>query len=392
MATADRLTGDMVGTRSDLLSLVLKTTALTVLTLGIYSFWARTRIRRWLWSSFRLDGMPFEYAGRPLEKLMGFVIAAVIVAIYLGLVVMVLIFASLNLFGGPGPGTAAAFALLLPVYWFAKYRGQRYLLNHTRWRGIAFSMVPGAWGYLWRAALWSIATALTGGILLPLRTHRLWKYRVERTYYGDDHFRFDAKVGELYPHFAFVLVGLYASIVFGVLGVTMNEGALIGLLIFVPLMLFGWVHWRVASFRILASGLRFGGAMDLTVTPRTGAVIGIHLFGWILMGLLFLAVSAALAFAFGFFAVGAQANIDLEVLENLSPYLLAVGGILFYVTFFVLRGALRIAMVTFPLFRHVTQTLSISNAIEVNAVRRGEASHMADADGFANLFDFGSGV
>jgi hypothetical protein len=49
-------------------------------------------------------------------------------------------------------------------------------------------------------------------------------------------------------------------------------------------------------------------------------------------------------------------------------------------------------MVTFPLFRHVARTLSVSNAVEVNAVCRGEASHMADADGFANLFDFGSGV
>jgi uncharacterized membrane protein YjgN (DUF898 family) len=387
-----RFTGDMAGTRSDLLSLVLKTTTLTVLTLGIYSFWARTRIRRWLWSSLRVDGMPFEYAGRPLEKLMGFVIAAVIVAIYLGLVVMVLIFTSLNLFGGVGPGTAAAFALLLPVYWFAKYRGQRYLLNHTRWRGIAFSMAPGAWGYLLRATCWTIATVLTAGILLPLRAHRLWQYRVERTYYGDDHFRFDTKAGDLYPHFGFVLIGLFGSLLSGVYGFMRDESALVGLLIFVPLLLFGWVYWRVASFRILASGLRFGGAMDLTVAPRTGAVIGIHLLGWILMGLLFLAVAAMLAFAFGFFAVGAQANVDLEVLENLSPYLLAVGGILFYLTFFVLRGALRIAMVTFPLFRHVARTLSVSNAVEVNAVCRGEASHMADADGFANLFDFGSGV
>lgn len=382
----------MVGTRGALLGLVIRTTALTVATFGFYSFWARTRIRRWLWSSLHVAGMPMEYAGRPLEKLMGFVIAAVIVGVYLGLVVMLLVFASLNLMGESWPGLVAAALLLLPVFWVAKYRGHRYLLNHTRWRGIAFSMVPGAWGYTWRAALWGAGVLLTGGLLLPVRTQRLWRYRAERTFYGEDDFALVTRASALYVPFAPVLVGLYGSLGSAVamnLGVA---GMVAGLFVFPVVLVFGWVHWRVASFRLLASGLRFRGDMALRVAPTTMAVIGIHLLGWLLMALLFGAIVLALTFATGFFTAGVRAQLDLETFRNLSPYAAAAAAILFYLTFFVLRGALRIAMVTFPLFRHVAGTLTVSNGVGVNAVWRGEAAHMADADGFANLFDMGSGI
>ena len=40
--------------------LALKTGFLTVLTLGIYRFWARTRIRRYFWSAIRPGGVPLE--------------------------------------------------------------------------------------------------------------------------------------------------------------------------------------------------------------------------------------------------------------------------------------------------------------------------------------------
>ena len=392
MPAHDTLTGEMAGTRGDLLGLVMKTTALTVATVGLYSFWARTRIRRWLWSSLRVAGMPMEYAGRPVEKLMGFVIAAVIVGVYLGLVVMLLVFASLNLMGESWPGLLAAAALVLPVFWLAKYRGQRYLLNHTRWRGIAFSMAPGAWGYVLRAAGWGLGVVLTGMILLPVRTQRLWRFRAERTFYGEDGFTLETPAHALYLAFTPFLVGLYGSVACGVAVWLEQDAAGLGFLVFPPLGLFGWVYWRVVSFRLLASGLRFRGDMALRVAPRTGTVIGIHIVGWLLMGLLFGAIALALVFATGFFTAGAQAQFDIETFQNVSPYVAIASGVLFYLTFFVLRGALRIAMVTFPLFRHVAGTLTVTNGVGVNAVRRGEAAHMADADGFANLFDMGSGI
>ena len=78
----DTLETAVKGARIDLLGLVLKTGSLMVVTLGLYSFWARTRLRRWLWSSVRPGGMPLEYTGQPLEKLIGFFVAAVLLVFY----------------------------------------------------------------------------------------------------------------------------------------------------------------------------------------------------------------------------------------------------------------------------------------------------------------------
>ena len=49
------------GQRGALFGLAFKTALLTVLTLGIYRFWAKTRIRRYVWSSVSIDGDRLEY-------------------------------------------------------------------------------------------------------------------------------------------------------------------------------------------------------------------------------------------------------------------------------------------------------------------------------------------
>lgn len=388
---------EVVGTRRGLFTLVLKTTTLSVLTLGVYSFWARTRVRRWLWSAMRLGGTPFEYVGQPLEKLMGFVIAAVIVAVYLGLVVMVLIFASLQIWLSPAPGIAASFALILPVYWFAQYRGMRYLLNHTRWRGIGFSMRPGAWRYSGLAIFWTILSAATLGLLWPVRTQRLWRFRAARAYYGDDHFRLTLRARDLIVPFVPVLAVLWGGAALAFFGGAIeDQDALVGLVMLaVPMLALAWLYWRVVSFRRLASSLAFAGAAGLSVAPRTGRVLGIHMGGWVLVGLLLIVGAIALFFGFvaSFFGfVASLPALDLETLATASPATVFFAALLFYLTFFLGRGALRMVFVTFPLIRHVGETLTVQGAAEVNAVRAGEVRHMHDADGFANLFDLGAGV
>jgi hypothetical protein len=387
----DRMEAEVAGSRGALLSLVLRTTLLTVATAGIYSFWARTRLRRWLWSALRVGGTPFEYVGQPLEKLMGFVLAAVIVAVYLGVVVMLLIFASLSLFQDPGPGIAGAVLLLLPVYWFAQYRGMRYLLNHTRWRGIAFSMRPGAWRYSGLALLWTALSVLSLGLLWPVRTQRLWRFRAERTFYGDDRFRLTLPARRLVPPFLPALAGVWGIVATTYIVGGMGREGYAGLyLLFGPLTLFGWVHWRVASFRLLASALGYAGAAGLTVRPRTGPVIGIHLGGWLAVAALLGVAAIALIVSLG--TAVATTLPEIARIEEVDPGWLIAGGLLFYLVFFLGRGALKLALVTYPLIRHAGGTLTVRGAAEVNAVRRGEAAHMADADGFANLFDMGSGI
>ncbi|MEM7644094.1 MAG: DUF898 family protein [Pseudomonadota bacterium] len=402
--TLDNLDAQVVGKREALLGLAMKTTFLTVATLGLYSFWSRTRIRRWLWSSLHLGGAPLEYRGRPLEKLMGFVIAACIVAAYLGVVVMVLIFLSLSIFHDIGAGILASIVLVLPVYWFARYRGLAYLLGHTEWRGLSFSMAPGAWGYARRACLWTLATLLSAGLAMPWRTHRLWRYRVDRTFYGDTPFHFDGTPGPLLRLWIPIWTGLAACATLWSVAVASFSGALavptglaVLLTVTMPVLaIWLWVRWRVLSYAQLVSDIVWGSDVRLSVAPRLGRILWIHFGGWIIVGLLLVAALIAAAMAFGVLAFSAIDVGDLEQSvtggEVLSPYLLAGAGLLVYLTLFLLRNTFRLAFVTFPLIQHVGDTLAVTGGAEIGAATQGTRRHMADADGFANLFDLGAGI
>ena len=80
------------GTRSTLFWLAVRITVLTAMTLGIYRFWAKTRLRKYIWSSIAADGDSLEYTGTGLEKFLGFLAAIVILAVYLGLLQILLFF------------------------------------------------------------------------------------------------------------------------------------------------------------------------------------------------------------------------------------------------------------------------------------------------------------
>src|SRR6187455_1066695 len=55
---------------------------LTIVTLGIYSAWAKVRRLRYFYGNTLLDGHSFEYHGRPLAILKG---RLIVVGLYLGL-------------------------------------------------------------------------------------------------------------------------------------------------------------------------------------------------------------------------------------------------------------------------------------------------------------------
>ena len=78
--------------------------ALTILTLGIYSAWAKVRTNRYFYSHFQLDGEGFEYHAKPLEILKGRLIAV-------GLLLGYYFLGSLSLAAGALAGIAVATAL-----------------------------------------------------------------------------------------------------------------------------------------------------------------------------------------------------------------------------------------------------------------------------------------
>lgn len=70
------------GNSKDFFSIWIVNTLLTIVTLGIYSAWAKVRTNRYLYSNTELNGHRFSYLAQPLQILKGRIIAAIFVGLY----------------------------------------------------------------------------------------------------------------------------------------------------------------------------------------------------------------------------------------------------------------------------------------------------------------------
>ncbi len=73
-----------VGNAGALFGIQLVNLLLTVVTLGIYSFWGKTRVRGYLWSQTEFEGDRFAYHGTGKELLIGWLKAFAILFVLFG--------------------------------------------------------------------------------------------------------------------------------------------------------------------------------------------------------------------------------------------------------------------------------------------------------------------
>lgn len=185
------VTATYTGLKAPLFRLALVNGLLTLVTLGIYRFWAKTKVRKYVWSSVEIGGERPEYTGTGLEKFLGFLVAVVVLAVYLGLIQIVLFYFGLHFVFEPKTQAEIlmqmatfyiSFFAIVPLMLFARYRSRRYLMARTRFLGIRFGMDKPAWGYVWRALAHGALSVVTLGLLLPRQTFWLEKYKTDRTW------------------------------------------------------------------------------------------------------------------------------------------------------------------------------------------------------------------
>src|SRR3989442_14230021 len=73
---------EFTGTAAEYFRIWIVNLFFTLVTLGIYSAWAKVRKRRYFYGSTRLDGDSFDYFASPKAILNGRIIALAIIAIY----------------------------------------------------------------------------------------------------------------------------------------------------------------------------------------------------------------------------------------------------------------------------------------------------------------------
>ncbi|TWB21252.1 uncharacterized membrane protein YjgN (DUF898 family) [Nitrospirillum amazonense] len=162
---------------------------LTIVTLGVYSAWAKVRTQRYFHEATELAGARFGYHARPLSILIGRIIVLVLFVPYIILVKM------------QSP-YALVFALLLVLAspWLV-VKALRFRLRVTSYRGVRFSfshekgVMAGA--YLRFLGL-PFLGGLSLGLLFPYVIHQQYRWMVDNSRYGATPLRMAPAVGRFY--------------------------------------------------------------------------------------------------------------------------------------------------------------------------------------------------
>ncbi|SRR6056297_231775 len=391
------LTGKYDGERGELFRLAVVTALLTTVTLGLYRFWAKTRTRRYIWSSIGDGRDSLEYTGTGLEKLMGFLMAMVILAGYLGLVQMILFYFGINLFVDPETseqammqlGAASATVLaVVPLVFFAQYRARRYKMARTRWRGIRFGVDNGAWGYALRAMGHWVLTILSLGLLLPWQTLRLERYIADRSWYGDAPFQQGGNWTALLPAMSHIYFGLLIALGGGAVAGAMGSLETAGTIAVLGLVWFaiGVVIYRVKAFRYLTDNKVLDGNIWCEAEVVPANVVATVLLGGLTVGIISTLIFVGLGAAVFFLVIPAMLLGEGAVFIAI----VAIGAL--YLLAFAVSGSLALVWVIQPVLTHVVGAISLHNADELDYIEQREPDSGADAEGFADALDIAGAV
>lgn len=193
---------EFTGTWRDYAPIAFTNLLLTIVTLGVYRFWATTRTRRYLWSHTRFIDETLEWTGTGLELFIGFLIVLVLFGgpfVFLQFGMQALIFQG---HAGIAFGLGfVAFAMIFYLSGVALFRMLRYRLSRTFWHGIRGGSDDKGWAYGWSYVWRNIVGSIPLYLLLPWAMTSLWNDRWSAMSFGPYPFRAKAMAGDIYKRF-----------------------------------------------------------------------------------------------------------------------------------------------------------------------------------------------
>ena len=149
---------------------------LKICTLGVYNFWGKTRLRRYITNSFLLLSDRFEYSGTGGELFRGFLKALpIIIIMYLPFIIFK---------DGKNPAVNLMFFPIFFLIFAATYTSIRYRYSRTTWRGIRGHLTGSALKYASLRMFRTILNIITLGILIPYSDISIQKYQIDHTHFG----------------------------------------------------------------------------------------------------------------------------------------------------------------------------------------------------------------
>jgi uncharacterized membrane protein YjgN (DUF898 family) len=300
------------GTGAEYFRIWIVNLLLTIVTLGIYSAWAKVRRLQYFDRNTALDGAAFDFHGEPVAILKGRIVAVVLVAAYQ------------TAFGFSLVAGLAVFGVLLLVLPYLLRGALRFRLRNTSWRGLPFAFTGttgGAYATFVPPMLLFMAPALLAAMVarngpqppspwfaLFFLLYLAWptlhaavkRYQHAHVRFGGADSTYTLKLVRFWPPYlmAFAImfgIGVALAVIVGVTVKLVPKGGVGMLLTFVPLTLgylgflaifpflqgrLGNLVWSHTSFPgvTIASDMTFGGLLKLHAVNGLLTVLTLGLF------------------------------------------------------------------------------------------------------------------
>lgn len=388
---------------------------LSVLTLSIYRFWATTRIRRYLWSRFSIDGQPFEYTGTGFELFKGFLIAIVIfLAGFVPLSVLGVLSGS-KLIQVLVPLGQVLVILVLAV--LAQFYAHRYRASRTQLRGIRFMNVGRAARYLLLFLREAVLLVLTLGLIGPRIYFIPRNYLFGTTVYGATAVTSTGTARDSRLPWYLMVVAMLA---FGAISISIlvymagtsgtNDNGdinilpedmtrtLAGIQAIPYLVLSAFMVWfSVAAQRDFARGLgldghslRFASSLSTATVIGRGLVAGLAAYGAVLIAgiAVFAVISGDMITELGalFGSRGEEESADIGGLVLLLIQLLPL-ALALMLLIAPIPATLWAMLFTIPVYRNFCQTLTVTGTVDWAAVEQGLAQAPGRGEGLVDILD-----
>jgi uncharacterized membrane protein YjgN (DUF898 family) len=192
--------GEFRGSAGEYFGIWIVNILLTIVTVGIYSAWAKVRRNRYFYGNTFVDDHSFDYHARGLQILIGR-------AIVIGYIIIYNIVLTMN----PIAGALLALLMLFLLPWIFM-RSLRFNARVTSYRNIRFDFVGKTWGAVVAILFGSLVSVFSLGLLAPFASRWLYGYVFNNLRYGDRKFQADPKIGALYrvwlPAFVLMIIGV----------------------------------------------------------------------------------------------------------------------------------------------------------------------------------------
>ena len=248
------------GTGGTLLGLLAANAALTVLTVGVYAFWARNRVRCFHYGHVEVGGDRLTYHGTGGELLQGAIRAFAV------MLLLIVAFAMLTLVSGGDDAPrstqvavmlviATVIAILVMASWNIT---RHYRMERTSWRGVHFSFHGPTGAYVAMMIRGTLLSILSLGLYTPFFQNSRRAFVVDHTRFGTADFSYDGDGRDLFAEF------------------------LKAVALTIPTLGLSWVWYEAFTHRYLWSRTRMrGGQFISSVTGRD--LLGLYVVNALLM-------------------------------------------------------------------------------------------------------------